>query len=156
MLNIPEQPCGEYKIFLKDASGELLPAIATLSKRDWTDGSRHTECRIVLRWVGGEIDCIDGHFLASFKLVREQLALQNLYPMCYGASRKIIITGMAADMGLGMKVYQAEIGKMLQREQLVNIFAYGEDVEPVSVEVQEEFQRQWVQSIYKNTDRGEI
>ena len=95
-------------------------------------------------------ECIDSIFWTSFKRVREQLAKINLYPMCYGASQKVVITGMAADMGLGLKVYKAEIGTFPSRKQLVSIFDFGEDVEPVAVEVQEEFQRQWAQSIFRN------
>jgi hypothetical protein len=150
MSTVPEKPFGQYEIFLKHADSQLLRAIVELGCRDWTDSRRHTECRILLRWIGAEIECIDCNFFESFKRVREQLAQQCLSPICYGASRKIFITGMAADMGFGMKVYRAEIGSSLSRSQLVNIFSSGEDIEPVSVEVQQEFQREWVESMRKN------
>ena len=48
---------------------------------------------------------------------------------------------------LGLKVYKAEIGSFPSSKQLVSIFDYGEDFEPVTLEVQEEFQRQWAQSM---------
>jgi hypothetical protein len=54
--------------------------------------------------------------------------------MCYGASQKVVITGMAAEMGLGLKIYKAEIGIFPSPKQLVSIFDSGEDVEPVDVE----------------------
>jgi hypothetical protein len=149
MPSVPEKPLGQREIFLIDASGQMLPAAVELGCRDWTDDRRHTECRIKLRWAGGEIQCIDWHFFEAFKRVREQLALQYLYPMCYGASRKIVITGMGVDMGLGLKVYKAEIGRFPSRNQLVYIFDSGEDVDPVSVEVQQEFQREWRESVLK-------
>ncbi|MBD2541390.1 hypothetical protein [Coleofasciculus sp. FACHB-SPT36] len=149
MSSVPEKPLGQREIFLIDASGQLLPAVVELSCQDWTDDRRHMECRIKLRWVGGEIQCIDWNFFEAFKRVREQLALQYLYPMCYGASREIVITGMAADMGLGLKVYKAEIGSFPSRNQLVDIFNSGEDVDPVAVEVQQEFQRKWGESVLK-------
>ncbi|MBD2454325.1 hypothetical protein H6G80_09565 [Nostoc sp. FACHB-87] len=150
MSNVNEKPLGQYHIFLQNSDGQLFPASVELGCRDWNDDrGRHTECRIKLKWDDGEIECIEGIFFVAFKRVREQLALRYLYPMCYGASRKIIITGMAADMALGLKVYKAEIGSFPSRSQLVHIFASGEDVEPVSVEEQEEFQRQWVESVRK-------
>lgn len=147
MSNVPEKSLGEREIFLRNASGQLLPASVELGYRDWTDNGRHTECRIKLRWASGEIQCMDWNFFESFKQVRKQLALQSLYPMCYGASRKIVITGMAADMGLGLKVYKAEIGNFPSRNQLVYIFDTSDDICPVSVEEQQEFQREWAESI---------
>jgi hypothetical protein len=147
MSNVPEKSLGEREIFLRNASGQLLPASVELGCRDWTDNERHTECRIKLRWAGGEIESIDGHFFESFKQIRKQLALQSIYPMCYGASRKIVITGMAADMSLGLKVYKAEIGNFPSRKQLVSIFDSGDDICPASVEEQQEFQREWAESI---------
>ena len=148
MINIPEQSLDSRKISLKDKEGNLLSATVELGVKDWYENSyRFTECRIKLTWSGGEIECIDVHFFESFKRVREKLAKQDIYPMCYGASRKVVITGMAAEMGLGLKVYKAEIGGFPSRKQLVSIFDYGEDVEPVTVEVQEEFQQQWAISM---------
>jgi hypothetical protein len=130
-------------------SGQFFPAIVELGCRDWTDDRRHTECRITLKCASGEIECTDWNFFESFKRVREQLALRELYPICYGASCNVVITGMAADMGLGMKVYKVDINSTFSNPdqlKLVHIFATGEDVNPVSVEVQEKFQREWVES----------
>ena len=36
---------------------------------------------------------------------------------------------------------------LLFQQTLVSIFDYGEDIESVTVEVQEKFQRQWVRSM---------
>lgn len=150
MSNIPEKPYGQYDIFLKNSSDQLFPASVELGCRDWDDNKgRHTDCRILMKWANGEIECIDWHFFGALQLIRRQLALQDIYPICYGASSKIIVTGMALEMGLGLKVYKAEIGSYPTRHDLVRIFDAGEDVEPVTVEVQEEFQRQWLESIRK-------
>ncbi|MCF4970022.1 hypothetical protein CV014_24340 [Nostoc sp. CMAA1605] len=146
---------GQYDILLKNSSYHLFPASVELACRDWNDNrGRHTDCRILMKWANGEIECIDCHFFGALKLIRRKLALQDIYPICYGASRKIIVTGMALEMGLGLKVYKAKIGSYPTRRDLVRIFDTGEDVEPVTVEVQEEFQRQWVESINKNQSIG--
>ncbi|BAT52707.1 hypothetical protein NOS3756_16480 [Nostoc sp. NIES-3756] len=150
MSNIPEKPFGQYDILLKNGSGHLFSASVELACRDWNDErGRRTECIITLRLDNTEIQCIDWHFFGSFKQIRQQLALQDIYPICYGASRKIIVTGMALEMGLGLKVYKAALGSYSTSSDLVHIFATGEDVEPVTVEVQEEFHRQWLESIRK-------
>jgi hypothetical protein len=59
---------------------------------------------------------------------------------------------MAADMGMGLKVYKAEIGRPLRREDLVSIFACGPDVEPASVEEQKAFQREYFRSKERRPD----
>ena len=146
--DVLEKSFGSRKILLRDKEGKLLPATVELSCKDWSENNqRNTECRIKITWSGGEIECISGIFFECFKRVREKLAKQGIYPLCYGASRKVVITGMAAEMGLGLKVYKAEIGSFPSRKQLVSIFDDGEDVDPTTVEVQEEFQRQWARSM---------
>ena len=120
--DVLEKSFGSRKISLKDKEGHLFPATVELGCKDWSENNqRHTECRIKLTWSGGEIECISGIFFECFKRVREKLAKQGIYPLCYGASRKVVITGMAAEMGLGLKVYKAEIGSFPSRKQLVRV-----------------------------------
>ncbi len=69
--------------------------------------------------------------------------MHNLYPICYGADRRIVITGMARDMGVGLKVYKIPPDNSFSTQNLVDIFETGEDVESVSVKEQLEFQQQW-------------
>ncbi|MBD2104288.1 hypothetical protein [Leptolyngbya sp. FACHB-261] len=145
MSEVPEKAVGQYQISLRDAEGHLLPAAVELGCRDWTEVTgRRTKCRIKLQWAGGVIEETACHFFESFKRVQEKLALHGLLPMCYRASRRIILTGMAADMALGRKAYRvSEDGQLLR--PTVDIFKTGDDVEPVSVEAQEQFQAEWWQ-----------
>ncbi len=148
MADVPERSFGQREICLRNIHGQLLPATVDLGCRDWQENGRRTDCRITLKWTGGEIECVDWNFFESFKRVREKLAALSLYPMCYGASLNIVVTGMAIDMGLGMKIYKGgKLNTFPTRNQLVDLFAFGEDVEPVLVEEQEEFQREWTESV---------
>lgn len=151
MLDIPEKSLGQREVYLKDAHGHLLLAIVDLGCPDWNeDGRRLTECRITLKWADSEVSQVDGNFFESLKRVRKQLALLGLYPLCYGASCNVVITGMAIDMSLVMKIYkEVKLNTFPTRNQLVGLFDFGDDVEPVSVEEQEEFQRKWVKSVNK-------
>ncbi len=152
MSNIAEHAVGQYEIQLRDADGHLFPATVELGCRDWSeDSGRRTECRIKLQWAGGVVEETEWHFFESFKRVREQLALQNLLPMCYGATRKIILTGMGIDMALGRKAYRVgEDGQLIR--PTVDIFKTGDDVEPVSVKDQESFQDEWRKSFWEQSN----
>lgn len=138
-----ERDEGTYEIALRQGNGKLFPACVELGCRDWTDeNGRNTECRIRLFWADGELDAVDWNFFAAFKAIRQQLASRELLPVCYGASRRVGLSGMLMDWGLGLQVYRLkEDGGVIQED--VCIFDNGEDVEPVSVEVQEKFQDEW-------------
>lgn len=144
MSKVPEQDFGEHQISLRDINGDSMSATIELGCRDWSeDGGRRTECRINLQWSGGEIEEIDWHFFESFKRVREKLASYHLLPICYGASRRIVLSGMSIDMSLGLTAYKVGQDGQICRPT-VHIFDSGDDVEPVSVESQEQFQDEWL------------
>jgi hypothetical protein len=50
---------------------------------------------------------------------------------------------MGRDMGRGLKAYRLEMGRSAQREDLVDIFDTGPDVEPVTVAEQKIFADGW-------------
>jgi hypothetical protein len=142
----PEKDFGEHQILLRDSQGHLVPATVKLGCRDWSEkGLRQTECRITLHWAGGTIEEMDWNFFASFKRVREQLSLCNLLPLCYGSSRRIVLSGMSIDMSLGLNVYKVSEDGQLCRST-VHIFDSGDDLEAVSVASQEQFQDEWRKS----------
>lgn len=146
MSRVPERDFGEHQILLRDSDGHLVPATVKLGCRDWSeDGGRRTECRIKLHWSGGEIEETDWHFFESFKRVREKLILHHLLPVCYGSSKRIVLSGMSIDMTLGLNVYKVSVDGQLCH-QPIHIFDSGDDVEPASVESQEQFQDEWRKS----------
>lgn len=82
---------------------------------------------------------VRGRFFEALCRVREDLeATFGLRPDCYGASRDVYPSGMARDMGLGLKAYKSVIGRKMDAN-LVNIFETGTDVEPASVADQRAF-----------------
>jgi hypothetical protein len=50
-------------------------------------------------------------------------------------------------MGAGLKAYRLTLGNRVRREDLVGIFDSGPGVEPVTVEQQRAFYRDWLLSI---------
>lgn len=130
-----------YQIMLRDSRGNLLPATVDLVD------IAYDQCQLTLKWAGGELQRTEGDYFEAFCRIREQLAEQNLVPMCYGASRQVVLSGMGRDMAAGLKVYKVQMGKPTSMKDLVDIFETGEDVEPVSVAEQQEFQEQWYESL---------
>lgn len=150
-MNISERSFGGHKIYLKDVKGQLLEAKVDLYCKDWTENKkRYTQCRIILKWSDNQIECIEGNFFSAFNRIREQLERLDIYPICYAANRNIVVTGMAIEMSLGLKIYKdVKLGIFPARNQLVDIFKTDQDVEPVTVKEQKKFQREWVQSLKK-------
>ncbi len=140
MSLVPEDD-NHYKIVLRDALGALLPAMVELVD------IAYGKYQLTLRWAGGELQSMEGDYFEAFCRIREQLAEQKLMPMCYGASRQIVISGMGRDMAAGLRVYKVQLGEQAQIKDLVDLFETGEDVEPVSVAEQEAFQKQWYASL---------
>jgi hypothetical protein len=134
----------DTEIMLQDMDGNLQPAAIETGRSDWTDskGCRHTDCRIKLSWSGGLVEATDWNGFASFKKVRKQLEAYNFLPVCYGASRRVIMTGMGTDMGGGWRIWRVNQADEMYRP-VVDIFKTGEEVEPVRVEEQEAFQAEW-------------
>jgi hypothetical protein len=103
-------------------------------------------CRLVCT-VRGEKHMADERdfFEALCTLRRRVLEPKGLIPFCYGASLKVWPSGMARDMGRGLKAYKIEVGA--QASELVGIFESGHDVIPAQVAVQAEYAREWIASL---------
>jgi hypothetical protein len=103
-------------------------------------------CRLVCT-VRGETHTVDERdfFEALLVIRRRALEPKGLIPFCYGASLKVWPSGMARDMGRGLKAYKTEVGA--QAKELVGIFDSGPDVIPAQVVAQEEYHREWIASL---------
>jgi hypothetical protein len=55
---------------------------------------------------------------------------------------------MLRDMADGLQAYRLVMGQRVGRGDAVSIFDMGPDIEPVSVQVQANFYRQWIESTW--------
>lgn len=101
-------------------------------------------CRISFAYRGRTIEAEASDFFEAFCSIRLKLESEGLLPFCYGGSLNVYPSGMARDMGLGLKAYKMEIGKHAQMQDLVEIFTAGPDVVPASVERQRAFWEEWL------------
>ncbi|WP_428685288.1 hypothetical protein [Sphingopyxis sp.] len=105
-------------------------------------------CRLTCT-VRGEIHHVEApdYFSALQRIRKRALEPKGLIPFCYGASLKVWPSAMSRDMGKGLKAYKIETGA--QATELVGIFEEGPDIIPASVAMQEEFSREWIESLRK-------
>ena len=102
------------------------------------------KCRLTCTYQGKTIEAEATDFFAALCGIRSQLEPEGLIPHCYGASLNVYPSGMARDMGQGLKAYRMKKGAHTRPADLVEIFETGPDVVPASVEAQEAFWREWL------------
>ncbi|MBV8908013.1 MAG: hypothetical protein JOZ20_03350, partial [Sphingomonas sp.] len=94
------------------------------------------DCRMRCFYRGKQIEAVAADFFAALCDIRDKLGEERLIPFCYGASLNVYPSGMARDMGRGLKAYRFRMGQQAAGTDLVDIFAEGPDVIPASVENQ--------------------
>ena len=101
-------------------------------------------CRLRCEYRGKSIESVRSDYFQALCDIRERMAEDRLIPFCYGASLNVFPSGMARDMGQGLKAYRLTPGKHAKMSDLVEIFAAGSDIIPAFVEPQEQFFRDWI------------
>jgi len=105
-------------------------------------------CRLVCTLRGEQHSAEARDFFEALRILRRRvLEPKGLIPFCYGASLKVWPSGMARDMGRGLKAYKIEVGS--SPTELVGIFDSGPDIIPAAVAAQENFAREWLASLRK-------
>jgi hypothetical protein len=140
----------QHEITLADPAGAKSQGTVSGDSRHWVEGGfSRTECSLVLRLGDLEFHGVGTDFFNAFCHIREQLAERRLFPICYGASRRVYPSGMSRDMGRGLKAYRLEMGRSTRQEDLVSIFDTGSDVEPATVAEQKTFADAWFDQFRK-------
>jgi hypothetical protein len=119
-----------------------------------SDGERATfevndvgnHCLLTCRYRDKTISSEATDFFDALISIRRQLQRDDLIPYCYGASLNVFPSGMARDMGQGLRAYKLTLGKHARIADLVDIFDEGTDVVPADVDAQEQFFRDWLGS----------
>jgi len=101
-------------------------------------------CRLRCSYRGKQVEAVASDFFAALCDIRDRLGEERLIPFCYGASLNVYPSGMARDMGCGLKAYRFKMGQQATAADLVDIFAEGPDVIPASVENQRQHFREWM------------
>ncbi len=128
----------DYEIRLTGGGADESGVLSTTEEEE--------RCHVTFTYRERTIEAEADDYFEAFCEIRRRLENEKLVPFCYGASLKVYPSGMARDMGAGLKAYKLEIGKHPHRQDLVDIFATGPDVIPASVQLQREFFEEWLAS----------
>jgi hypothetical protein len=123
-------------VLLQDESGEVLD---------------DPVCRLELQFNGKQFQASGPDFFEALLGIRRQLEPAGLLVQIYGGSRNVWPSGMSRSMGLGVQAYKMAKGKQALMRDLVDIFATGADVEPVTIAEQEKFRDEWFASLGRET-----
>lgn len=110
---------------------------------EWWSG--HATCNVNIRFGGEGFHGISTDFFAALCEARRRFERNGHRLLCYGASRNVWPSGMAREMGAGLKAYQLTRGH--RAAVLKDIFDTGADVVPSTVAEQEAFWREWLDSL---------
>ena len=102
------------------------------------------DCRLVCEYRNKAAESVASDYFEALCDVRTRLSEDGLIPFCYGASLNVYPSGMAREMGRGLKAYKLTMGEQAKTSDLVEIFGEGPDVIPASVTAQEQFFREWL------------
>jgi hypothetical protein len=102
-------------------------------------------CNVDISFQGHAFHGSSTDFLAALAEARRSFERNGHRLLCYGASRNAWASGMAREMGLGLKVYQLTLGKPAG-DVMQSAFDTGPDVVPATVAEQESFYQEWLES----------
>ena len=136
-------------VVLISSDGSTVPGEFLLWEESPGDADR---VRLAVKFGGGEAVYEADDFFSALCSIRTELGVAGLMPRCYGSSRNVYPSGMSRGMGAGDKAYRLYPGQRGRTADMVDIFGDGPDVEPVSVPVQEDHYRAWLESL--DSDSG--
>jgi hypothetical protein len=132
------------RVGLIQPDGGIIDAEFKLWEEDPSDRAK---VRLSLLISAREITRSDNDFFSAMCSIRRELEKDRLLLNCYGASRDVYPSPLSQDMGSGWKAHKLQIGRPAREEDAVSIFDVGPDVIPALVDEQEEFYREWLNSL---------
>jgi len=130
-------------------NSEIVSAILVQQEVEYV-GSRPV-CSLELCFEGNTLAASGSDFFEALVGIRKQLEPAGLLLQVYGSSRNVWPSGMSRSMGLGKAGYRMTMGKQALKQDMVNIFATGPDLDPATVAEQERFKDEWFASLGRET-----
>lgn len=103
--------------------------------------------KIEVKIMDVKYSAIKYDFFTALQELRRNLEKDRIYVLCNGAALNVYPSPMQLSMGTGTKAYVNYISKPAKMDDVVNIFDCDSTLEFVSVKEQDEFHKQWLNSI---------
>jgi hypothetical protein len=132
----------EYKARLRKSDGSTVEAMFQCIDDSTVDFDH--PCRLVLRFENQEIQAAAGDYFAALDKVRLALEITGMVPLVNGVGQYRYPSGMARDMGSGLKVYRLRPGAHSRIEDLVETFGDDDLTEPCTVAEQTRSYEEWL------------
>ncbi|MDP9265797.1 MAG: hypothetical protein M3O91_06745 [Chloroflexota bacterium] len=128
------------QVHIADTSGTRTATIEYGPKRDL--------CSLKLSLDDGRAFTAESSdYFECLILVRRDLEAEGIVVCCQGARRDVWPSGMARDMGAGLKAYVLTIGRAPERGDLISIFGPADRELIGTVEEQRRHFREWWESL---------
>jgi len=136
-----------WSISVKLSDTQLEKVVIYGQSKNWSEsGFRKTLCILETSIKGKVFQAEATDYFEAFANLRNLFQKEQIIPLCYGADLNTYPSGMARDMGKGLKAYHYKKGKHAKREDLVHIFESGEGIQVSTVEEQKQNFLNWVKS----------
>ncbi|WP_051709929.1 hypothetical protein [Andreprevotia chitinilytica] len=86
-------------------------------------------------------------FFDALKKIRLILETEGVLPLCFGASEDVYPSPMQESMGMAMQAYRNQFGRQALSADIVDIFDSDDRMRPATVNAQEKFHLQWLESL---------
>lgn len=108
----------------------------------WSNDPQNPEVgRVDLQFLDKQFTGYDVSFNYALNNIRREIEPQGILLRCYGSSRTVHASGMSSSMGRGGFAYRMDVNIPMDK-RLVSIFDSGSDVDPCTIEEQDQFFRQ--------------
>lgn len=94
-----------------------------------------------------KLSAVDQNLFSALNELRIQLEKQGIQIMCNGSAKNVYPSPMQLSMGVGRTAYRLFLGRQAKSEDIVDIFEYSEDSEFVSIYEQENYYKEWLNSL---------
>ena len=132
-----------YNVPVITNAGSLITSVVTLQNDDKRQKYEVTCLLADGRSFTGE----DWNYWPAFLQLRGTMETFGLRLKCYGSCENMVLSHMCMDMGEGQIGYLVKLGEPAKTESLTPIFSTAEEIIPVNITLQLQFEARWKQSL---------
>lgn len=102
---------------------------------------------VILEFGNSTLAASGNNAFRALDEIRKQLESRNMLVCCLGSAEDVYPSTMSMQMGIGDKAYRTRVSQKANLTDLVCIFDLDTSLNPVTIEKQESFHENWINSI---------